>query len=97
MSPYVLRAAVKTHVPTVACGDSLDWKGLTPEDIQKRVLSKVKNGSIILLHNGAKHTAEALPSLLCELKNQGYEFVTVSELIYKDNYEIDNTGMQIAK
>ena len=77
--------------------DSLDWKGLTADEITKRVVEKTKNGSIILLHNGAEHTAEALPLLLCELKNQGYEFVTVSQLIYKDNYYIDHTGMQIPK
>ena len=77
--------------------DSLDWKGLTADEIVKRVTSKVKNGSIILLHNGAPNTAKALPSLLCELKNMGYEFVKVSDLIYKDNYYIDHTGMQIPK
>lgn len=77
--------------------DSLDWKGLTSEEIVKRVTSKVKNGSIILLHNGAPNTAEALPNLLCELKNMGYEFVTVSDLIYKDNYYIDHMGMQIPR
>ncbi|MEE1043761.1 MAG: polysaccharide deacetylase family protein [Clostridia bacterium] len=77
--------------------DSLDWKGLTSDEITKRVVSKVKNGSIILLHNGAPNTAKALPNLLCELKNMGYKFVTVSELIYKDNYYIDHTGMQIPK
>ena len=81
----------------VAFGDSLDWKGLTSNDIRKRVTDRVKNGSIVLLHNGAKHTAEALPSLLCDLKNKGYEFVTVSQLIYKDNFTIDHTGMQIPK
>ncbi len=77
--------------------DSLDWKGLPADEIVKRVTSRVKNGSIILLHNGAPNTAKALPSLLCELKNMGYEFVTVSNLIYKNNYYIDHTGMQIAK
>ena len=77
--------------------DSLDWKGLTSDEITKRVVERTKNGTIVLLHNGAKHTAEALPLLLCELKNQGYEFVTVSQLIYKDNYYIDHTGMQIPK
>ena len=75
----------------------MDWKGLTAGEIKERIVKRVKNGSIVLLHNGAEHTAEALPLLLCELKNQGYEFVTVSELIYKDNYYIDNAGMQIAK
>lgn len=77
--------------------DSLDWKGLTAEEIVKRVTKNVKNGSIILLHNGAENTAKAMPTLLCELKNMGYEFVTVSDLIYKDNYYIDHTGMQIPK
>lgn len=77
--------------------DSLDWKGLTEDDIVKRVTKNVKNGSIILLHNGATNTAKALPGLLCELKNMGYQFVTVSDLIYKDNYYIDHTGMQIPR
>ena len=77
--------------------DSLDWKGLTADMIVKRVCEKTKNGSIILLHNGAENTAKALPELLCNLKNAGYEFVTVSDLIYKDNYIIDHTGMQIPK
>ncbi len=77
--------------------DSLDWKGITADMIVKRVTEKIKNGSIVLLHNGAENTAEALPQLLCELKNVGYEFVTVSDLIYKDNYYIDHTGMQIPK
>lgn len=77
--------------------DSLDWKGLTAEEIQKRVTERVKNGSIILLHNGAKNTAKALPLILNDLKNDGYEFVTVSNLIYKDNFYIDQNGTQIAK
>ena len=77
--------------------DSLDWKGLTEDMIVKRVTEKAKNGSIVLLHNGAENTAKALPQLLCELKNAGYKFVTVSDLIYKDNYYIDHTGMQIPK
>jgi len=77
--------------------DSLDWKSLPADEIRNRVVNKTKNGSIILLHNGAKHTKEALPLLLCDLKNKGYEFVTVSNLIYKTNYYIDNTGMQIPK
>lgn len=77
--------------------DSLDWRGLTSEQIIKRVTENVCNGAIILLHNGAANTAKALPGLLCELKNMGYEFVTVSDLIYKDSYYIDHTGMQIPK
>ena len=75
--------------------DSLDWKSLTADAMQERILKRVKSGSILLFHNGAKHTAAALPGILSELKNQGYSFCTVSELIYQDGYYIDHTGMQI--
>lgn len=78
--------------------DSLDWKeNATPESIYKRVTSKVKPGSIVLFHNDAEHTPEALPDILKTLKDEGYEFVFISDLIYKDNYEIKNDGTQCKK
>lgn len=76
--------------------DSLDWKDLSVDEICKRVLSKVKNGSIILFHNGAANTPAALEKLLPQLKEKGFEFVPVSELIYQDNYHIDHAGKQIS-
>ena len=60
-----------------------------------RVVNKAQNGSILLFHNGVKNTPVALDKILGKLKTDGYEFVTVSELIYWDNYEIDHTGRQI--
>ena len=75
--------------------DSLDWKDLTASAIASRILSKTQNGSIILMHNDGKHTVEALPLIITGLKNKGYSFVFISDLIYKDNYTIDNTGRQI--
>lgn len=78
--------------------DSLDWKeNATPDSICKRVTSKVKNGSIVLFHNDADHTPEALPTILKCLKDDGYEFVFISDLIYKDNYEIKHDGTQCKK
>lgn len=78
--------------------DSLDWKpGITPEQIQSRVLKKVINGSIILFHNDTPHTAKHLPSIIQALKNKGFELVPVSELIMKENYEINVEGRQIKK
>jgi len=78
--------------------DSLDWKdNATPESICKRVTSKVKNGSIVLFHNDAEHTPEALPNILETLKNDGYEFVFIEDLIYKENYEIKHDGTQCKK
>lgn len=78
--------------------DSLDWKdNATPDSICKRVTSKVKNGSIVLFHNDADHTPAALPNILKCLKDEGYEFVFISDLIYKENYEIKHDGTQCKK
>ncbi len=76
--------------------DSLDWKDLTASEISDRVLKKVKPGSIVLFHNAALHTPEALPNIIETLQNKGYKIVPVSELILKENYTIDNAGMQKA-
>ena len=78
--------------------DSLDWKdSATPENIVSRVTTKVKNGSIVLFHNDAEHTPEALPNILKSLKEQGYEFVFIEDLILKENYEIKHDGTQCKK
>ena len=77
--------------------DSLDWKNLSATEIAMRVINGVKNGSIILCHNNGLHTAEALPLIFSTLKNRGFEFVPISELIYKNNYYIDSTGKMISK
>lgn len=77
--------------------DSLDWKDYGADAIIKEVTQNkhLGNGSIVLCHNGAKYTAEALDKLITELKNQGYEFVPVSQLIYKEHYHMDIEGRQI--
>lgn len=74
--------------------DSLDWKNLSATEIALRVINGVKSGSIILCHNNGLHTAEALPMIFSTLKNRGYEFVPIGELIYKKDYTIDPTGKQ---
>ena len=76
--------------------DSLDWKDLSAQAIYERVTTRVQNGSIVLFHNAAKHTPEALPMILKYLKDNNYKIVPISELIYKDNFTIDNTGKQIS-
>ncbi len=75
--------------------DSLDWKKLSVDEMYNRVTEKTQNGSILLFHNGVENTPKALDKILTKLKTDGYEFVTVSELIYWDNYEIDHTGRQV--
>ena len=74
--------------------DSLDWKNLSATEIAMRVINGAKNGSIILCHNNGLHTAESLPLIFSTLKNRGYEFVPINELIYKDNYYLDHNGRQ---
>lgn len=75
--------------------DSLDWKELGVDPVVDRVMKNVKDGSIILFHNNAKYITEYLPIILERLKNEGYEMVTINELIHKDNYYMDNNGRQI--
>ena len=86
---------IENSFTLVSNDDSLDWKDPTPQQISSRVISKVKPGSIILMHNGAKNTPQALPTILQTLQAQGYRFVRTSELIYRDNYTIDSAGIHI--
>ena len=74
--------------------DSLDWKDLSAADITKRVTSKVQPGSIVLFHNAALNTPEALPRVIEKLLQDGYTFVPISEIILKGEYTIDHTGRQ---
>lgn len=75
--------------------DSLDWKDLSAQEIYSRVIGRVKNGSIVLFHNAAKHTPEALPMILEKLKSDGYEIIKINDMIYKDGYYMDVSGMQV--
>ena len=78
--------------------DSLDWKEISAAEITQRVTSKVQPGSIVLFHNAALHTPEALPGILEYLIGQGYTVVSISQLIwqgtYNTDYTIDHTGRQ---
>ena len=76
--------------------DSLDWKDYGAESIINTVCNHkhLGSGSIILCHNGAKYIPEALDAVLTGLEQQGYELVPISELIYKENYEMDHEGRQ---
>ena len=78
--------------------DSLDWKDYGVDSIVNTVCSHkhLGNGSIILCHNGAKYTAQALDTLITTLKDKGYEFVPLSQLILRDDYHLDHEGRQHA-
>ena len=74
--------------------DSLDYTKISVDEIVSRVVKGTKNGSIVLFHNGVENTAPALDRILTEFTKQGYTFVSVENLIYKENYSIDHTGRQ---
>lgn len=75
--------------------DTLDYTGLTGNEMWNRLDSKLSSGDIILTHNGTKYTADSLDMILKNIKKKGYSVVPVSDLIYEENYKIDATGMQI--
>ena len=91
----VLKAAeASNHIVIQWNIDSLDYKGLTGEQMWERIRPKLEKGSIILMHNGTENTALSLDTLIKNIKEKGYELVTVSDLICKENYTIDNNGVQ---
>ncbi len=76
--------------------DSLDWKEISAAEITQRVTEKIQNGSIVLFHNAALHTPEALPGILDFMIGQGYEVVPISEILLTCDYYMDHTGRQCA-
>ena len=75
--------------------DSLDWKGISAGEIQQRVLKNIEPGSIVLFHNAAENTPEALPGIIESLIADGYSIVPVSQILLSGEYSIDHTGKQI--
>ena len=61
--------------------DPLDWQTSDSELVVKRVLKCVDDGSIILLHDVYKSSVDAALKIVDELKKEGYEFVTIDELL----------------
>ena len=74
--------------------DSLDWKGIPAGQITRRVLDRVQPGSIVLFHNAAEHTPEALPAILDALIGEGYQIVPISAILLEGDSFIDSTGRQ---
>ena len=75
--------------------DTIDWKEeRSAETILDKVMSKLAPGSIILCHNNGYKIKEYLPTLLDSAIDQGYEFVTVSELLLTGDTMVDVNGIQ---
>ena len=73
--------------------DTLDWEGISASKITQSVLSKASPGSIVLMHagSGAVNTPAALPTIIKGLKDKGYTFVTIPELL---NYIPSNDNQE---
>jgi polysaccharide deacetylase family sporulation protein PdaB len=75
--------------------DSLDWQELGTEAVVDRILKNAHPGAIMLFHNNAKYTPEALPIILKKLKEDGYKIVPVSDLLIKGDYYVErHSGIQ---
>lgn len=77
--------------------DSLDWKDYGVASIIKTVTEhkNLGNGSIILMHNGSIHTADALEEVILGLQSKDYEIVPVSQIIIREDYHMNHEGRQI--
>ncbi|MCP2730734.1 polysaccharide deacetylase family protein [Limnofasciculus baicalensis] len=82
----VASAHQKKNAVIMWSADSSDWKGgrITVQRLTANVLGETQPGGIVLMHDGGgdrSHTVKALPELITKLREQGYKFVTVSELL----------------
>lgn len=62
--------------------DPLDWKTSNSDVITKRVVDKVQENDIILLHDASESSVKAAFKIIDELKKEGYTFVTVDEILF---------------
>lgn len=75
--------------------DTVDWREeRSAETILNSVLPKLKSGSIILSHNNGFKIEQYLPTLIETALGQGYEFVTIGELLLDGPTIIDVNGVQ---
>ena len=61
--------------------DTLDWKHRNPSNLLPIIQESLHNNSIVLMHDIHQSTADGLESVLKYLQSEGYEFVTVSEIL----------------
>lgn len=91
----VIKAARDANHITIQWSiDSLDYQSLTGEQMWERIEPKLQQGSIILMHNGTENTALSLDMLLTKIEEKGYKVTKVSDIVYQENYTIDNNGIQ---
>lgn len=71
--------------------DSLDWKSRDEKQIVPLVMNSVQDGDIILLHDIHSTTVPAVEKIVSQLEEQGYQMVTVSQLLEAKGYDMSKT------
>ncbi len=73
--------------------DTLDWTGISAEEICQRTLDGLERGGIVLFHDGADNTVQAIRTLLPILKEKNYQVVSVSQLSKIHTCPLKNGGL----
>lgn len=71
--------------------DTLDWKYKNTNKVYKIIISKATDGDIILLHDIFKTSVNGVLKAIDELKKQGFEFVTIDEMVYLKGIKLDKS------
>ena len=83
-------AKEQKYVTVMWSVDSMDYRPFTAQQLVKNVTRKVEPGSIVLMHDGGGNrstTVEALPKIIAQLKELGYSFVTIPQLLEMNEKE----------
>jgi peptidoglycan-N-acetylglucosamine deacetylase len=91
INPQIRQIAADLDLRTVTWdADSLDWTSPGCEEIVRVVMTRVRPGAIVLLHDGGgnrRQTVCALPRIIRKLRGRGYRFVTTSKAVKKRSAE----------
>ena len=87
-----VRSASKTPILDWSV-DTLDWTGISAEEICKRTLDGLEQGAIVLFHDGTNNTVQAIQMLLPLLKEKNYQVVSVSQLSKIHNCPLKKGGL----
>ena len=81
-------------VPVRWSVDSMDWKGEDAGAVTSRVISAASPGGIVVFQNNQENTVAALPDIIDKLKDLGYGFSSVSQMVLRENYALSDAGQQ---
>jgi peptidoglycan/xylan/chitin deacetylase (PgdA/CDA1 family) len=93
--PGVLRLAQQMGMEPIMWNvTGYDWNATSAEQVERKVVSRVRGGNVILLHDGGhlnfgadrSHTVIATDRLISRYKSEGYEFVTIPEMMRKADF-----------